>query len=152
MRRQAFCSPSKGEACICPFIGAEQTTSSLVVMISGECIVVNNLLFFRKISGVQRCELSFFLHISVHVYHYYEVDKVAIPDEIKQLLSKLYNAPIDDLFNSEGKVSNETINKLMLLAKYDKDQRMKQLALNLSEGRYEKLRFDQIEQIKHSNP
>lgn len=114
--------------------------------------MVNNLLFFRKISGVQRCELSFFLHISVHVYHYYEVDKVAIPDEIKQLLSKLYNAPIDDLFNSEGKVSNETINKLMLLAKYDKDQRMKQLALNLSEGRYEKLRFDQIEQIKHSNP
>lgn len=111
---------------------------------------MNNLLFFREMSGVQRSELSYFLHTSIHVYHCYEVDKVTIPDEIKRLLSKLYDAPEEELFNSEGSVTDETRAKLQNLAGLDKDQRMKRLALNLSDGKCDKLNFDQIEQIKHS--
>lgn len=115
----------------------------------GSGLELNNLRLFRELSGLQRQEITFFLHTSIHVYHYYEIDKVTIPEEIKVLLSKLYDVPMDELFISEGKVSNSTKEKLQRIACLDEEQRMKYLSRNLSGGKYDKLKFDQIEQIKH---
>ena len=111
---------------------------------------MNNLLLFREISGVPRKELAHFIHASVHAYHYYEKDRIMIPCEVKRLFAKLYDVSEEEIFNSEGCISDSTREKLISLSKLDTDQRKKRFSLNISNGKYEKLKFDQIEQIKNS--
>ena len=110
---------------------------------------MNNLLLFREISGVQRKEITFFLHTSIHVYHYYEKDIITIPENIKRMLAKLYDVTETELFNSDGVISENTMEKLRYFSTLDEEKRKKKLSLNLSEGEAEKMNFEQIEQIKH---
>ena len=92
---------------------------------------MNNLLLFREISGVQRKEISFFLHTSIHVYHYYEKDIITIPENIKRMLAKLYDVTETELFNSDGVISENTMEKLRYFSTLDEEKRKKKLSLNL---------------------
>ena len=104
---------------------------------------MNNLKLFRRTASLKGKQLSSLLLVSAHVYGYYEKD-LPLPPETAVMLSKIYKIDVDQIFCSENEITNETMETVESISKLQPEQQNSLLALNLSNGEYEKLNFKKL--------
>lgn len=85
---------------------------------------MNNLYYFRSISGIQPVVLSKLLNVTVHTYIAYEQEKMDAPFEIMKMLSLIYCVNIRSLSLPENLIPKETIKKVEQLSMLSDDDRI----------------------------
>lgn len=109
---------------------------------------MNNLTFFRELSGVTVKQLSSILAVTVYTYKAYEQERMVLRDEISLMLTKLYQISYEELFCSKLKISTESIKKVKSLSNLSDEERYKAMIYNLTGEHMKALSFNKICEIK----
>lgn len=109
---------------------------------------MNNLKELRELCSISRKEIALLLNVSVHLYHFYETNRIPIPKEIRIMLGRLYGISPSELVCEGELISTETRKQLQQYANLDDVAKMQILSMNLSQGKYSRLNFAKVEEIK----
>ena len=91
--------------------------------IDSQNCAMNNLRYFREISGVTFKQLSKLLNVTVHTYIGFEQEKITIPLEIVVMLSKIYDISADEIFVPTEELKKSTEDTVCKYSNLDDEQR-----------------------------
>lgn len=109
---------------------------------------MNNLEYFRKISGVTPKQLARLLNVSVHTYRAFEQERISISQLQLRMLGKIYSIKSDSFIISIEKVSESTINNLQQLSTLTDEQRYSVLCNNLTDGSCSTVTYRDVRKAK----
>lgn len=111
---------------------------------------MNNLKYFREISGVTSKQLSKLLNVTVHTYIGFEQEKITIPLEIVVMLSKIYDISADEIFVPKEELKKATEDTVCNYSTLDDEQRFKVLCSNLTGGEKNDVTYRDVRRIKNT--
>ena len=111
-------------------------------------IVLNNLAYFRELSGVTKKDISTVLKISAHTYMAYEQERKSLDAVTVCMLSKLYNIKLQEIFVPETELSDDTVIKVSKYKDMDSQTRLIELYKALSDGKLTTATYRDIRKIK----
>lgn len=111
---------------------------------------MNNLRYFRDISGVTPKQLSKLLNATVHTYIGFEQEKITIPSETVVMLSKIYGISVDEIFVPTEELDRSTEDTVRKYSELDDEQRFKVLCGNLTDGEKTNVTYRDVSKIRQA--
>lgn len=109
---------------------------------------MNNLAYFREISGATSKQLARLLNVSVHTYRALEQERISISRLHLQMLSKIYSVNPDSFIVSIEQISELTLDTLQNLSTLTEEQRYSVLCNNLTDGLCSKVTYRDVRKVK----
>lgn len=109
---------------------------------------MNNLAYFREVSGATPKQLARLLNVSVHTYRALEQERISILQLHLRMLGKIYSISPDSFIVSIEQVSESTLNCLQKLSTLTEEQRYSVLCNNLTDGLCSKVTYRDVRKAK----
>lgn len=109
---------------------------------------MNNLKFFRDLSGITPKQFSKLLNTSAHSYIGMEQEKIKIPAELVIMIAKLYSIDPSDIFKPHSELSDKTLEKVREYSSMDENERFVALCSNLTEGQLTRVTYRDVRKLK----
>lgn len=109
---------------------------------------MNNLAYFRELSGVTKKDISTVLKFSVYTYMAYEQETKSLDGVTVCMLAKLYNIKPQEIFVPETELSVNTITSVCRYKDMDDETRLAELYKSLSDGELTSATYRDVRKIK----
>ena len=111
---------------------------------------MNNLRYFREISGATPKQLARLISVTVHTYIAFEQERMTISKDVARMIAKIYGIDEDQIFCEQSAVRSDVQNKLKTLSELEENSLLEALIGNLTDGKSKNLTDREIRKIKDS--
>ena len=109
---------------------------------------MNNLSYFRKVSGVEIKQLARLLNVTAHTYLGFEQEKMSIPQEIEIMLAIIYCVDRTELFCEENLIREDSIKRIQALSNCDKTTLFELFSTRLLGSNHTSVNYRTINKVK----